>query len=133
MMILYARRTTLLLTTLMLMGCRDSGPQSIHVRGRVTFRGQPVPAGSIVFQSTGDAAEQRSRSVTPIENGSYDTQTNGGRGIVPGSVRVFVEGYDGRATATRVDEPSLGNPLFPPYETVVTIDDSSAAVDIDVK
>ena len=116
-----------------LAGCGEAGPQPVHLHGQVTYRGEPVPAGSIVFQSDADQGGERLRSIAAINNGAYDTRSEGDTGVLPGSVRVFVEGYDGKAMQTLPDEPSLGNPLFRPYQTAATIDGDTDTLNIEVK
>lgn len=40
-----------------LLGCRDAGPELHPVSGRVTYRGEPVPTGTVMFTpDTGPAA-----------------------------------------------------------------------------
>ncbi|MDC0936773.1 hypothetical protein OAS39_10845 [Pirellulales bacterium] len=70
----------LLLLGVLLVGCGDPSPAPLHVRGKVTYRGEPIPAGSIVFQSVSAAAEHRQRCVASIDGGVYDTRSHGGEG-----------------------------------------------------
>ena len=72
-------------------GCGEAGPARYHVSGKVTFNGQPVPAGQIVFEpdptagnlvrpamprsraaSTARAAAERARSRDRISPASRD-------------------------------------------------------------
>jgi hypothetical protein len=121
------------LAGLVLAGCGESGPQAVHLHGQVTYHGEPVPAGSIVFQSESDQPGERLRSIAAINDGAYDTRGEGGTGVLPGPVHVFVEGYDGKAKQTLPDEPSLGSPLFRPYQTAATIDGDTDTLNIEVE
>ena len=126
-------RLFIALAGIALAGCGGGGPQPVHVHGQVTYRGAPVPAGTIVFQSDTNHRGERLRSIAAINDGAYDTRNEGGNGVLPGTVRVFVEGYDGKAKQTLPDEPSLGNLLFPPYQTTATIEGDADTLNIEVK
>jgi hypothetical protein len=74
-------------------GCGGSqGPPTYRVSGAVTFDGQPIPQGMIVFSP--DLAKQNdgTQGVADIKDGKYDTR--GGRGIdtVGGAMKVSVTG-----------------------------------------
>ena len=65
-------------------GC---GPSSqVSVQGRVTFDGQPVGPGSIVFLP--EAGSEAVKLAAPIEDGKYRIGTE--RGAKPGAFRVEI-------------------------------------------
>ena len=79
-----------LCTTLaILVGCGHSGPEKVVVQGQVTYQGQPVPNGDVMFYpiegTTGPA------SGASIKDGQYVAD---GRGGVPlGKHRVEIRAY----------------------------------------
>lgn len=85
-------------------GSGDTGPQRYQVSGKVTFKGQPVPVGSIYFETANGPS-----GGAQIINGSYDTSS--GKGVVGGSHDVVIQGFDGAGTAPG----ELGTPIFKPF------------------
>ena len=75
-------------------GC--GGPQEFPVRGTVTYKGQPVPVGSVRFEPA-DAAEQIAPAgFAVIKDGVFCTEK--GKGCMRGSYIAHVSGYDGKPT-----------------------------------
>ena len=72
-------------------GCgRVDGPARHHLSGSISFQGQPIPYGSIVF------SPQRGPGTTAdIENGRYATPQ--GWGTVGGLHSVEIVAFDGKA------------------------------------
>ncbi|MDA1017636.1 MAG: hypothetical protein O3A00_24655, partial [Planctomycetota bacterium] len=64
------------LVLMCVMGCGGSEPHRVPVEGRVTFRGQPIEKGSIVFIPTGDS--KGPRAGTSIESGRYELEADRG-------------------------------------------------------
>ncbi len=64
-------------------GC---GSNQVSIKGRVTFDGQPVGPGSIVFVP--EAAADGIKVAAPIAEGNYEIQAE--RGAKPGTYRVEV-------------------------------------------
>src|SRR5688572_3580178 len=87
----------LLLTILCSTGCWQSGPPVVEVRGTVTYRGEPVPHGSITFVPVATSGEVlRPATGMLSEDGSYEMQAFPGRsGTRPGEYRVSVLSYTG--------------------------------------
>jgi hypothetical protein len=73
-------------------GC-SSEPPMAQVSGRVTFKGEPVPAGWISF--TPDATKGSVR-VCQIRDGVYDSSKEGQPGVFPGKNLVKIAGFDGK-------------------------------------
>ncbi len=76
------------------LGCGSSGPEMASVHGKVTYNGQPVPKGTVSFQST---APEGGRNATGMINpdGTYTLQTeNPGDGAQLGEYRVAISARD---------------------------------------
>ena len=82
--------TTLLM--LLAVGCGPKGPVRYDISGKVTYKGQPVPAGEVIL--TPDTAQGNSGpgSWVMINEGTYATLP--GQGIVGGPYIVEILGYD---------------------------------------
>jgi len=107
-------------------GCgRDSGPPRYDLSGQVTYRGKPVPAGRIVFTPDTSQGNQGPATMADLTDGRYRTRP--GKGAVAGPHRVTIIGADGTMATETHD-----NSLFAPYETSVTIDETSTTHDFGV-
>lgn len=104
------------LTTLAiaLLGCggSDKGPRRVAVEGEVTFHGQPIERGSILFVPTGETRGPRTGGV--IEAGRYRLPRD--RGPVIGELRVEIRAE--RKLPYDITEPTesvqhIGEPLPP--------------------
>ena len=102
-------------------GSGDTGPQRYRVSGKVTFNGQPVPAGSIYFE-TADGPSGGAQ----IINGSYDTSS--GKGVVGGPHDIVIQGFDGVGLAPG----ELGTPLFNPFRVNEDLPKSDTTKDFEV-
>ncbi len=107
-------------------GCGDSGPVTYRVSGAVTYNGQPVPAGEVVFQPDASLGNKGPGSVVLIKDGRYETDD--GKGVVGGPYIVRIAGFDG----VPVGDSSVGTGLFPPYQTNVEFPKESTTKDFDV-
>ena len=79
---------------LCIVGCGESGPETIPVRGNVQFAGREWPhTVRVFFQTSGDGA--RPSSVEVRSDGNFTINTLPGRvGLMPGNYKVLVEYYD---------------------------------------
>ncbi|UUO07194.1 hypothetical protein M4951_02515 [Blastopirellula sp. J2-11] len=85
--------------TLLISGCgKVEGPPRYRVSGHVTFRGEPVPAGSIIFTPDTQKGNAGPQGTARIINGNYDT-TDAGRGTVGGPHQVHVIATDSNLSA----------------------------------
>ena len=115
-------------------GC--GGDNTHRVSGKVTFNGQPVPAGKIYF--TPDAAKGNTgpTGYADIKDGAFDTAAAGGRGAVGGPTVVAIEGFDPSAPGKPDKEDKSGEvlvkPLFARYETRVDLPAESTTKDFEV-
>jgi hypothetical protein len=70
-------------------GCRDSGPPKVIVSGAVTFQGEPIANGDILFYPIEGTVGPVSGG--PIVNGQYEA--NGKGGVPIGRHRVEIRAY----------------------------------------
>lgn len=94
----------------LMVGC--GGPKLYDVSGRVSYDGQPLPAGVIYFDPDVTKKNDGPQGYAIIKDGAYSTATKGGRGIAGGPHVVRIEGFDGKPGA----ELPLGKPLFTDYQ-----------------
>jgi hypothetical protein len=86
------------LIALVLVGCGGS-PAKVAVRGKVTFRGQPLKDGTVMFVAQG-AGVTAAGTIQP--DGSYELHSGKpGEGITPGLYKVAITpGYYDPTTGT---------------------------------
>ena len=116
---------------LFLIGCGGSGPSRYELKGKVTFGGLPVKAGTIYFDPDTSKGNSGPQASGPIRDGEYKTNPN--FGVIGGPHIVRIIGYDGK----RPDGPEgemlpHGRVLFSEYQTVKDIPKGAASVDFDV-
>jgi hypothetical protein len=98
-------------------GCGGGGVKRYDLSGSVTYRGQPVPTGSIVFEPDKTKGNEGPAGFAKIKAGKYDTRQEGGMGIIGGPHLVRIVGLDGKPSGELVQ----GMPLFPEYSTTVDL------------
>ncbi len=111
---------------LCLVGCEKEGPARYEVSGTVTYNGQPVPVGEVVFEPDTYQGNSGPGSVAQIRDGIY--QTEPGMGVMGGAYIVRIVGFDG----VSVGDSTAGTGLFPPYETTVELPQDDAVQDFNV-
>jgi hypothetical protein len=91
-------------------GCSTKPPLS-QISGKVTFKGEPVPAGWITF--TPDVAKGGLGQVQlfQINNGVYDSSKETPPGIAPGAYQVKIAGFDGKKMPFYVQGKQIFNPI----------------------
>jgi hypothetical protein len=92
-------------------GCGD-GPKRYDVSGRVTYAGQPLPAGVIYFDPDATQNNDGPQGYAIIKDGAYSTAAPTGKGVVGGPHIARIEGFDGQPG----QELPLGKPLFTDYQ-----------------
>jgi hypothetical protein len=75
------------------LGCGKSGPEMARVSGKVTYKGQPVPKGTITFVSSDPGRRNATGVLAP--DGTYRLQTEEpGDGAMLGDYKVTVSAHD---------------------------------------
>jgi hypothetical protein len=92
-------------------GCGSPGAvdtTTIPVKGRVTYKGQPLIQGTVLFEPDGAGREARGE-INP--DGTFVLSTyKSGDGAVPGTHRVSINGATGKTRASRIpDKYGSGN------------------------
>ncbi len=90
-------------------GCSESKPELAQLSGKVTFKGEPVPAGWISFTPGPGVGSVK---VCQIVNGVYDSSKEGEPGIYPGKNQVRIGGFDGK----KIPMWGQGKQIFNPIE-----------------
>jgi hypothetical protein len=121
---------------LLLAGCGENRMKTARVSGTITYKGKPVPQGSIMFQpQSGPAATAN------ISNGKYVLKTyRDGDGAVLGSHKVTVISLEDQSARL----PEERNPLPPPIVPLkynfpdksgltATVEDKANIIDFDLK
>jgi hypothetical protein len=109
-------------------GCSDNSGR-VHLSGKVTWNGEPVPAGMIIINPDVSQGNIGPQGMAEIRNGTYDTSTGKGRSVTPGAITVSVHGFDG---LNPTEEQPNGNRMFMPFELSTTTPESSGPLDIEV-
>jgi hypothetical protein len=118
-----------LLGAVLAAGCGPGGgPRRYRVRGTVTYQGDPIPAGMVVFEPDTSQGNSGPQGFAPLVDGRYDTAA-GGRGAVGGPHLVRITGFDG---VPLDDDAPSGQPLFNVYETTVDLPEESMTLDFDL-
>ena len=108
---------------LLLIGCagEPAGPKLNDVTGKITFAGQSVPAGRIVFTPDTAQGGLGPQGFAEIHSGEFDTRRSG-QGVLPGPMHVRISGY----------ERPNGPPLFLDYEIELDLQPGDMNVTLDV-
>lgn len=111
-----------LTSTLTCFGCGGGGtggPTRFPVSGKVTYKGQPIPTGFIMFTPDPGQGNSGPGTGAPIKNGVFETEK--GKGTVGGPHRVEITGFDGIPFTEEGEEMTDGKPLFPKYQTTLDL------------
>lgn len=74
-------------------GCnQNSGTTRYQLSGEVTFAGQPIPSGTIIFTPDSSQGNSGPQGVAIIKDGKYDTAAPTGKGIGGGPTIIQVTG-----------------------------------------
>lgn len=121
----------ILVAFLALNGCgkKADGPTRYDLSGSVTFQGQPVPVGSIVFEPDTSKGNSGPGGSARIKDGKYDTSQEGGKGTVGGPHLIRITGMDGKPGDEYSPE---GSALFPEYSTTIDLPKETTTHDFDV-
>jgi hypothetical protein len=97
-------------------GCNDGS--GYRVSGTVVFQGRPVPAGTIYFHPNKAAGNEGPSGFAQIVDGNFDTAARRGRGVIAGSHKVEISGYE-PATPSAENPEGGGVSLFAGYREVI--------------
>jgi hypothetical protein len=116
----------IVLAALLAAGC-SSEAKRIQLSGRVTFNGQPVPAGYISFMPEfGQGNSGKDVRVVQIKDGMYDSATAQNPGVYPGPTVIRIAGFDGKPLA-RFPQ---GKQIFNPHELHATVEGGTKDFDV---
>ncbi|MFI4876263.1 MAG: hypothetical protein ACIALR_13020 [Blastopirellula sp. JB062] len=114
-------------------GSQPEGEPRFRVSGKITFQGNPIPAGLVTFSPDASLGNRGSQGVARIENGQFDTGGDGGKGALAGPQVVKVIGSDGKPYSDDAGiESAEGKPLFAPWETKLEVKEEDVTIDIEV-
>jgi len=102
---------------LLAMGCGDPKNRQV-VTGTVTWRGQPVPTGILIFDPDVKKGNRGPQGGAKITDGRFDTRAEHSKGIVPGPHIVSIQGYSGQNVSKF---HNFGDALFDPHNMEVEI------------
>lgn len=113
------------------LGCGKKGADRFDMKGKVTFRGQPVPKGYLLFTPDRDQGNRGPGAKAGISDGNYETMA--GQGLIGGPHKVSINGYDGIPYKMEDGNTNpAGKPLFPQYVTKVDFPKESGTHDFEV-
>jgi hypothetical protein len=122
--------TVLVVYLAALLGCAGQDNEDlVECRGRVSFRGQPVPKGRIEFMPDVSKGNKGPAGYALIEAGQYNT-SHQGRGAVAGAQVIRVQGFDGVPVSNEGGE--MGSALFPAYQTTIEIVQGKSQHDFEI-
>jgi hypothetical protein len=98
-------------------GCSGSRPKTIQLSGKVTFKGQPVPAGYLSFLPDASQGGRGEVRVVQIKDGVYDSSREKNPGLYPGPTLIRIGGFDGKP----LHRYPQGKQIFNPYEVRETV------------
>lgn len=111
-------------------GCHRGGPTRYPVKGKVTFKGQPVQAGAVFFEPTLSAGKEAPTVYLRLENGEYQVSRDKGPGA--GKYTVVVGGWDKAREFVDDDGITHSFPLFKDYRFEVEFPVPNNTLDIEV-
>ncbi|MCC9607284.1 hypothetical protein LOC68_13570 [Blastopirellula sp. JC732] len=112
-------------------GCGSSEPPGFVAAGSVTYKGNPVPQGTILLSPDSSKGHSGPAVSSAIVNGSFDTKDAKQR-LSSGAYRVRINGFDGNAKPDQ--ELPYGKQIFAEYTTTIDVNDQNAgSLAIDVK
>src|SRR5262245_62070959 len=109
-------------------GCGGTEKKVGQLKGKVTFKGVPVPAGFISFTPDASKGNQGSVKVAQIKDGEYDTSLAADPGVTPGPTVIRIAGFDGK----KIPYWAQGKQIFNIYELRDTLAEGEAKKDFTV-
>ena len=113
-------------------GCGQRGRERFDLKGKVSYNGQSVKAGYIVFTPDASAGNAGPGAQADIHEGKYFTNPALGTIGGPHVARIFA--YDGKAYTPPGSKMPLvmGHPLFSPYTVKVDLPKQASVFDFTI-
>jgi hypothetical protein len=108
-------------------GC-SAKPPVAQLSGKVTFKGEPVPAGWISFTPDVDKTGEGRVRVMQIKNGVYDSSKENEPGLKPGHYLVKIAGFDG----IRIPMFGQGKQIFNPVDDTFDVPEGATTKDFEI-
>lgn len=112
---------------LFVVGCGTEDTSRHNLSGTVTYRGAPVPAGTIIFEPDSSKGNHGPQGYSSIVDGHYQTDKFG-KGAMTGPIKVQIAGFP----APKVEGEMVNDPLFPAYKTSIEITPDTTTFDFEV-
>lgn len=111
------------------LGCGPKFPKTAIVRGKVTYKGKPVPNGTVNFiPGGGTNAKDAQGEIQP--DGTYSlTSFRPGDGAIPGNYTVMIIAMQDQANRLPEDRSPLPPPIVPIKYTSLATSDLKATVE----
>jgi hypothetical protein len=107
-------------------GCSGAQAKKVQVSGKVTFKGQPVPAGYISFVPDASQGNKGETRVVVIKDGVYDSSKEQNPGVYPGPTLLRIAGFDGKPLTLYPQ----GKQIFNPHELHETVAEGTKDYDV---
>jgi hypothetical protein len=119
-----ARLPAIALCLTLALGCSSKPPVS-NISGKVTFKGEPVPAGFITLTPDVGQGNLGPNQNLQIKDGVYDSAKLTPPGIKPGAYLIQIEGFNGKV------EPfyGQGKQIFNPIKDSLTVPEGTSTKD----
>ncbi len=116
----------------LLTGC--GGEKVYHLSGNVSFKGQPIADGYIVFEPDGSKGNTGQSGRSTIREGRYNTRGSDGMAVVGGPhvIRIVAHSAPLRPNEVVGGEVVMPSLLFPPYTFSQDLPSETGVVDFDV-
>ena len=130
--------TSALLFALALVGCGESGPEPMVVKGKVTLNGTPATEGGVTYHDAATGLQQFAGGIGP--DGTYAIRSRKEDGVPPGLYDVTVlvtetpknTAGDTVALPKTISNQKFFNPKTTPFKIEVKADAPPGAYDLAV-
>lgn len=108
------------------LGC--SSDQDFHLEGEITYQGQPIPAGEIIFTPDTSKGNRGPGNLARIKSGRYETAQ--GKGHVGGPYILTINAFDGQSDPKNMLPD--GQALFTNRQLTVDLPKKSSEMNFDI-